>query len=591
MKKTILTVLCLCLCLLFLCSSLAFGATEAETTDQANYIVKRLPYDNGGKEVSYAEQIRLFARYADTKEPIALSEYYDGAVCATIPASEADRDLEIFVAAEPSFSDIDKEYMNSYLLQPLAGTGVLQGINGKLLPERTLTRAEAVTLIARVLGLDESDSQLPFNDVPADAWYAQSLAVALEHGVISPAEQFRPNAKVTRQEFTVMVARAFRTMGLLRDPSEEAAEKVLAEIDDRTDIAAYALADYAALGHRYTSLYDYETGTEFGEDGFPESFQYARPTQEVSRENAATLIYRAIQRLPVWPSALAVEYGFDKEMPVVDGSTSTYPFTRAVYNMLFYNGENHAQYPEKHSKSHVSYQRLIHGEVDMIFASVYPASDILEMAKEVGVEIELIPIAYDAQVFFTNSANSIEGLTTEQISNIYVNNAYANWKELGGPDATLLPYCRNNDSGSHAQMERHFLNGKEIHADIRVENTSLTMSSIITEVIDAGQDDPPAYALGYSIYYYYRNMMDFMIGPDADGNYALKLLVIDGVYPTDETIADGSYPLSNNTYIAIRKDTAKDALARTMADFMLTPKGQQCVENAGFGPLTPNKTE
>lgn len=587
MHKNILAILCLCLCLLFVSGSLAFAAETEDAADNANYIVKRLPYDNGGKEVTYAEEITLFARYADTKEPIALSGYYNGAVCATIPASEADRELEIFVAPEPSFSDIDETYENSYLLQPLTGTGVLQGINGKLLPERTLTRAEAVTLIARVLGVYESDTQLPFSDVPADAWYAQSLAVALDHGVISVDEQFRPNAKVTRQEFTVMVARAFRAMDLLRDPSEEAAEAVLAEIDDRAEIASYALADYAALGYRYTTICDYETGTEFGEDGFPESFQYARPTQEVSRENAATLIYRAIQRLPVWPSALAVEYGFDKEMPVVDGSTSTYPFTRAVYNMLFYNGENHPQYPEKHSKSHASYQRLINGEVDMIFASVYPASDILEMAEEAGVEIELIPIAYDAQVFFTNSANSIEGLSTEQISNIYVNNAYSNWKELGGPDATLLPYCRNNDSGSHAQMERHFLHGQEIHEDIRVENTSLTMSSIITEVINAKQDDPPAYALGYSIYYYYQNMMEFMIGPDEEGNYALKLLAIDGVYPTDETIADGSYPLSNNTYIAIRKDTAEDALARAMADFMLTEEGQQCVANAGFGPLTP----
>ena len=65
----------------------------------------------------------------------------------------------------------------------------------------------------------------------------------------------------------------------------------------------------------------------------------------------------------------------------------------------------------------------------------------------------------------------------------------------------------------------------------------------------------------------------------------LKLLSIDGVYPNDETIADGSYPLSNHTYVVLRKDTPKDSPARKMAEFMLTEKGQMCVENAGFGKL------
>lgn len=65
----------------------------------------------------------------------------------------------------------------------------------------------------------------------------------------------------------------------------------------------------------------------------------------------------------------------------------------------------------------------------------------------------------------------------------------------------------------------------------------------------------------------------------------LKLLKIDGVMPTDETIADGTYPLSNNSYIVLRKNTPKDSAARKMAEFMLTEAGQNCVENAGVGKL------
>ena len=68
-------------------------------------------------------------------------------------------------------------------------------------------------------------------------------------------------------------------------------------------------------------------------------------------------------------------------------------------------------------------------------------------------------------------------------------------------------------------------------------------------------------------------------------NTTLKLLEIDGVYPSDETIANGTYPLSNNTYIVMRKSEPQDSPARRMAEFMLTEQGQQCVEEAGFGRL------
>jgi len=315
-------------------------------------------------------------------------------------------------------------------------------------------------------------------------------------------------------------------------------------------------------------------------EGIPITDYYLNPKKSATRFEIADVINRALENLQIYPSQMAVEFGFDKIMPVIDGSTSTLPFTHAVYSSLFEGGYFHPQRPEKHSKSHQSYERLINGEIDMMFASVYPAQDILKLAEEKGVELELIPIAYDAMIFFTNADNPATDLTKEQISDIYVNNAYESWSELGGPDALLYPYCRNNDSGSHAQMERHFLNGNEINEQIRNETTSVTMANVLTDVMSAQTDEPVGYGLGYSIYYYFHNM-DMFYGTSTE----LKLLAIDGVFPTDETIANGTYPLSNNTYVVIRKDQPADSPARKMAQFMLTEQGQECVEAAGFGRL------
>lgn len=520
----------------------------------------------------YDWQTTIKARYADTKEPITLSLAYDGRLYATVPAENADREIEAFEAEQLDFTDYNKENYEFYVFRQLSKTGVIQGNDkGEALPFDNITRAEATAMLMRLLGLGnvpKANAVVNFEDVSKNDWFYPTVMSAYDCGIVQGDSDvaFSPNRNITREEFTVMAARAVRYAGL-GYPGDNYMNA--ADFDEISDWAKDA----------YNMIGDY-VNTDYDDTDSEEPFRIIAPQKNATRYNVAELLNNISDLCVVYPSAIAEQFGFDKAMPVIDGSTSTYPFTRAVYEALFSNGSNHPSKPLKHSKSHATYQKLINREIDMMFASVYPASDILAMAEEKGVELELIPIAYDAMIFFTNADNSIEGLTSEQIRNIYVNNAYKNWNEIGGPDALLYPYCRNNDSGSHAQMEKHFLNGNEIHADIRAESTSKEMASILTDVIEAETTDPTGYALGYSIYYYYHNA-DAVL----DTKRHLKLLTIDGVQPNDDTIADGSYPLSNNTYIVLRKDTPEDAPARKMAEFMLTEAGQMCVETAGFGKL------
>lgn len=514
---------------------------------------------------------RTVARFCDTKDPITLSTYYDGYIHATIPAEDKDREIEAFVPEKVVFTDLNPGMYEAFDMEWVSRTGVIVGNDkGEARPYDNVTRAEAVSMVMRFMGLEnlpEANADARFTDVNKNDWFYSTVMSAYGCGIVMGDSEttFSPSRNVTREEVTVMVTNAIKYARL------KCAKRTVENISDKDAVSAWAKEAYELIGECYISDVD---------DRDPEHpIRVLNPQKEATRYEVAYILNHLDSACQLYASDLAVEYGFDKAMPIIDGSTSTYPFTRAVYEQLFCNGHAHELYPEKHSKSHASYQRLINGEVDMIFASVYPASDILAMAKEKGVEIELIPVAYDAMIFFTNKDNEINGLTKEQISNIYVNDAYDNWSEVGGPDALLYPYCRNNDSGSHAQMEKHFLDGKEIHPDVQSE-TSEAMADILTDVMAAKTETPTGYGLGYSIYYYYHNMNMFYNVHDN-----LKLLAIDGVMPTDETIADGTYPLSNNTYVALLKDTPKDAPARKMAEFMLTDAGQTCVELAGFGKL------
>ena len=63
-----------------------------------------------------------------------------------------------------------------------------------------------------------------------------------------------------------------------------------------------------------------------------------------------------------------------------------------------------------------------------------------------------------------------------------MNNSIKSWSELDGEDKELAAFCRNNDSGSHAQMEKFILDGAEINEEISKERISVMMASILTDV-------------------------------------------------------------------------------------------------------------
>ncbi len=581
MKKKILSILSAGILL-----SQALILPAYAQTENKNFVIVKTDCEEGEKAFNnddYDMYNTLSARYADDKTPIALSAYYDGRMYATIPAKNADRAIEWYNTEEKKFNDNDDENLDGmYYMKRLAEKGVLFGDeNGNANPNNNITRAEATAMVMRFLGLDGfTAANSGFTDVPQDSWFAKAVTAARDAGIISGTSdtEFEPSRNITRAEVTVMTVKALQYAGLAREinnPKDYLKDNL--NPTDLDEIPEWAMGAYAVLNYSNITDYDY---IDNGPDEYPTDLTYTYPNRPATRSEYASLLYFAGEIFQTYPSKIAEEYGFDKDMPVIDGSTSTYPFTQAIYGNLFYNGYQNPDMPKKHSKSHASYQRLINKEVDVIIASVYPADDIVAMAKENNVELDLVPIAYDAMIFFTNKDNTIDGLTQQQITDIYVDNKYSNWSELGGPDALLYPYCRNNDSGSHAQMQRHFLNGNEINENIRKESTSVAMADILTDVMDAETENPLGYGLGYSIYYYFNNMDAVM-----DSRKFLKLLKIDGVYPSTKTIADGTYPLSNNTYVVFRKDEPEDSKARKFAEFMLSPLGQQCVSEAGFGPL------
>jgi hypothetical protein len=95
-------------------------------------------------------------------------------------------------------------------INKLVKEGIISGYpDGTFRPNAEITRAEFVTLICRMLGLEPINSPSKFKDVDSNAWYAGYINAIREAGMIGGYEDgtFKPNQKITREEGFVILYR------------------------------------------------------------------------------------------------------------------------------------------------------------------------------------------------------------------------------------------------------------------------------------------------------------------------------------------------------------------------------------------------
>lgn len=113
------------------------------------------------------------------------------------------------------FADMQKHWAQADVLAA-ANRGWMLGIaSDRFAPDAALTRAEAATIIVRVLGLKgEASSVLSasFSDVPATHWSWQDIRLAKMSGLIQgiSSDRFAPDQIMTREQMSVLLSRALQ---------------------------------------------------------------------------------------------------------------------------------------------------------------------------------------------------------------------------------------------------------------------------------------------------------------------------------------------------------------------------------------------
>jgi phosphate transport system substrate-binding protein len=233
-------------------------------------------------------------------------------------------------------------------------------------------------------------------------------------------------------------------------------------------------------------------------------------------------------------------------LPQIDGATALYPlysaFVRATYPQGDYNPSDTVDEITGLPLSSVCYNRtgaafdnLLYGQADVIFL-MDVSEEQAAKARELGVELKLTPIGRDAFVFLVNSRNKVIGLTQDEVRKIY-SGEITNWREVGGANDTISAYQRPEGSGGQTALQK--IMGNIPIAEPKGELVYSFMGGLYNAAADYKNYKN---ALGYSFRYYIETMLN-----DAELG-KVELLEIDGIAPTPETIADGTYPYGDNFY-------------------------------------------
>ncbi len=213
--------------------------------------------------------------------------------------------------------------------------------------------------------------------------------------------------------------------------------------------------------------------------------------------------------------------------------------------------------------SGVGITALINGTTDICNASRPMKQTEIEKLKAryntLGVQI---PCAKDGITIFLNEANNVQELTLKQLSDIY-QGKIRNWKDVGGNDAEIRMYGRENSSGTYT-----YFHDEVVKADYAANVQSLPGTAAVVNAVKKDVN-----GIGYGGAAYAVGVKHAKVKKDANSP---------AILPTAETIGKGDYPITRFLYMYMRNKPTGET--KKYIDWILGPEGQRIVTEVGYFP-------
>jgi len=202
---------------------------------------------------------------------------------------------------------------------------------------------------------------------------------------------------------------------------------------------------------------------------------------------------------------------------------------------------------------------LINGQVDFANASREMKDEEKQQLADKGGSAVETQVARDGIAVIVNSANGVEALTTDQLGQIY-RGEVTNWKQVGGADKPISIVSRDPSSGTYEYFKEAVVGKEKNYAK---SAKLLASTQAIVDEVKANPDAIGYIGVGYE---------------SAD----VKVVAVDGVKASVDTVLDGTYGLSRGLYMYSNGTPA--GLAKAYAEWILSDAGQKIVTDEGFVP-------
>jgi len=208
---------------------------------------------------------------------------------------------------------------------------------------------------------------------------------------------------------------------------------------------------------------------------------------------------------------------------------------------------------------------LINGTTDVCEASrtMKEAEKEQLKAKTNAPPVEIV-VAKDGLSVYVHESNPLTELSMEQLKAIFTGKVQS-WKELGGPDAKIIPYSRENSSGTYVFFKEHVL----ANADYTPRAQAMPGTAAVVNAVAKDKG-----AIGYGGAAYAKGIKVLKVKKDAQAP---------GVAPNEATVHDGSYPLSRPLFFYLREQPKNEI--KTFVDYVLSKDGQGLASQLGYFPV------
>lgn len=173
------------------------------------------------------------------------------------------------------------------------------------------------------------------------------------------------------------------------------------------------------------------------------------------------------------------------------------------------------------------------------------------------------PFAIDGVAVAVNPKNPVADLTKAQVKDLF-SGKIKNWKELGGQDAPVALYVREDGSGTRETFEERALDKGTSAESANVVNSNGAMKTAIAQ---------DANAVGY-------------VGIGHLDN-SIRGVKIDGSTPDQQSAASGDYMVTRLLYMNTKGEPT--GIVEGFVNYIYSPAGAELIREAGYIPYVPKK--